>query len=307
MILCGAKRLPPALRSYIDMDYRAWRTVKRSLPRPLHLVSFADYHGYHRGQSHQTFMTNGSSTLHVSISNSSRCRAIACTAYRFGLLRDVGLIPPTNKKNQHRSIIIQHDDDDFNFPPLDLLTPSIAIPLPLNMRWKKPTQVNDGYHHQDIRTGVGPNDLKLFSPECTTEGRSFPNKDIENTTTQMEGRASRRKRQGKQSRIRSQLRRQLRRQEERRHQFPQIRQQREEHEDVVPPHDVPIRGPATEQQRHDREGDHGEKGADRPAEFREIGGPGDFEIFFKTLSINKQSPYIIMMATNCIDGEIKCE
>lgn len=299
----GAKRLPPALRSYIDMDHRACRTVKRSL-RPLRLDSFADYRGYHRGQSQQPLMTNGSSTLHISISNSSRCRAIACTALRFGLLRDVGLIPPTNKTNQYRSISIQHDDDDFDFPPLDLLTPSLAIPLPLNMRNEKPTQVNDGYHHQDIRTGVGSNDLKLFSPLYTTEGSSFPNKDIDNTKTQMEVRALRRNKRGTPSRIRNQLRRDG---GERRHRFPQILQQREEHEDVVFPDDAPIRGSAAEQQRHDREGDHAEKGADRPAEFHEIGGRGDVEIFFETLPINKQSPYIIMMATNCVDGEMECE
>jgi len=309
MIFCrGAKRLTPALRSYIDMDYRACRTVKRSLPRPLHLVSFADYRGYHRGQSQQTFMTNGLSTLHISISNSLRCRAIACTAYRLGLLRDVGLIPSTNKTNQYRSISIQHDDDDFDFPPLDLLTPSLAIPLPPNMRKEKPTQVNDGYHHQDIRTGVGPNnDLKVFTPVYIKEGSSFPNKAIENTKTQMEGRASRRGKRGQQSRIRSQLRRHLRHQEERKHRFTQIRQQWEDHEDVVPPDDASIRGPTAEQQRHDREGDHGEKGADRPAESHETGDPGDVEIFFKTLPINKQSPYIIMMATNCVDGEMECE
>ena len=308
MTICrGAKRLPPALRSYIDMDRRACRTVKRSL-RPLHLVSIADYRGYHRGQSQQPLMTNGSSTLHISISNSLRCRAIACTAHRFGLLRDVGLIPSTNKTNQYRSISIQHDEDDFDFPPLDLLTPSLAIPLPPNMRQEKPTQVNDGYHHQqDIRTGVGSNDLKSFSPVYTTEGSSFPNKDIDNTKTRMEGRASGRGKRGTQSRIRNQLRRHLRHQEERRHRFPQIRQRREEHESVVSPDDAPIRGSAAEQQRHDREGDLAEKGADRPAEFHEIGGHGDVEIFFETLPINKQSPYIIMMATNCVDGEMECE
>jgi hypothetical protein len=311
MISCrGAKRLPPALdcgRSYIGTDYRAWRTVKRSLLRPLHLVSSADYHGYHRGQRQQTVMTNGASTLHFSRSNSLRCRAIACTPYRFGLLRDVGLVPSTFETKRHRSIDTHHDDDDFDFPPLDLLSPALAIPLPPNMGKEKPTQVHDGHHHQDVRTGVGAKDLNLFIPGNTTEGSSFPNEEIQNTKTQMGGRASRRGKRGRHSLIRNQQRCKLRRQEERRRRLAQIRQQWEEHEDGVLPDDVPILNPATEQQCHDGEGDHGEEGAERPAEFHELSGPGDFEIFFKTLPINTQSPYIIMMATNCIDGEMECE